>query len=108
SGYLPNTILAVPVVADGEVIGVLELLDRQGAPSYSLTDMDLLGQFAALCASALVQRRGDALQAAIIGQTLRALGGLPEGVAAALADRAQAFTDRVAADPAAQRAQTLA
>jgi signal transduction protein with GAF and PtsI domain len=31
SGYLPTTILAVPVIsADGTSVGVLELLDRQG------------------------------------------------------------------------------
>ncbi len=108
AGYLPNTILAVPVMADGEVIGVLELLDRQGAPTYGLADMELLGQFAALCAGALVQRRAETLQAAIIGRALQALGGLPEDAATALAARAQAFAERVAADPAAQRARRLA
>ncbi len=108
SGYLPNTILAVPVVADGEVIGVLELLDRQGAPSYSLADMDLLGHFATLCASALIQRRADTLQATIIGQALHALTGLPDEAATTLSERTQAFANRVAADPAAQRARTLA
>lgn len=108
SGYLPNTILAVPVVTDGEVIGVLELLDRQGAPTYSLADMELLGQFAGLCAGALAQRRGEVLQAAIIGRVLQALSGLPDEAATALATRAQAFTDQVSADPAARRARILA
>jgi GAF domain-containing protein len=108
SGYLPNTILAVPVMADGEVIGVLELLDRQGAPTYGLADMELLGQFAALCAGALVQRRAETLQAAIIGRALQALGGLPDEAATALAARAQTFAERVTADPAAQRARRLA
>jgi GAF domain-containing protein len=108
-GYLPNTILAVPVAeADGSVIGVLELLDRQGAPTFSLDDMELLGRFAELCSLALAQRRAHAIHAALIGRSLAALGGLSPEVQRGLADRIERFAARVAADPVARRAHVLA
>ncbi len=109
SGYLPTTILAVPVTAaDGSVAGVLELLDRQGTPTFSLGDMELLGRFAELCALALEQRRTDALHADLIGRALITLGGLSPEARRALSNRVETLADRVAADPAARRARELA
>ncbi len=109
SGYLPTTILAVPVVgADGVSVGVLELLDRQGQPTYSLADMELLGRFAELAALALEQRRAQAARAALLGQALAALGGLSPEATRELADRTDAFAARAAADPAGRRALDLA
>jgi GAF domain-containing protein len=108
AGYLPTTILAVPVTdADGAVIAVLELLDRQGAPTFSLADMELLGQFAGLCAIALERRRAEALAADLIGRALVLAGGLPAEAQQALAAPVQALADRVAADPVARRARAL-
>lgn len=108
-GYLPNTILAVPVTdAEGSVIGVLELLDRQGAPTYGLDDMELLGRFAELCSLALAQRRAHALHTALIGRSLAALGGLSPEAQRHLADHIERFAARTAADPVARRAQVLA
>lgn len=109
SGYLPSTILAVPVTAaDGAVIGVLELLDRQGRDGFSLADMELLGQFAELCALAIAQRRTEAVQAELIGRVVAALSGIPPEPASNLAARLESFAARVATDPAAGRARTLA
>lgn len=109
SGYLPTTILAVPVAdADGGVVGVLELLDRQGQPTYSLADMELLGRFGELCALALEQRRTRDVHAALVGRSLAALGGLPEEARRGIAARLETFTVQAAADPAARRAMALA
>lgn len=109
SGYLPTTILAVPVTdADGGVVGVLELLDRQGQPTYSLADMELLGRFGELCALALEQRRAQAVHAALVGRSLAALGGLPEEARRGIAGRLDAFAAQAAADPTARRALALA
>jgi GAF domain-containing protein len=109
SGYLPSTILAVPVTdAEGAVIGVLELLDRQGGDGFSLADMELLGQFAELCALAIAQRRTEAIQAELIGRVLTALSGIPPDPASSLSARLETFAARVAADPAAGRARALA
>ena len=109
TGFLPDTILAVPVTtADGTVLGVLELLDRQGAPSFSLDDMDLLGWFARLAGLALDLRRAHAVRAVLTGQTLAALVGLPDDVRRRLEPRLMAFAEQVAADPVAQRTLALA
>lgn len=110
-GYLPNTILAVPVfaVADPDhVVGVIELLDRQSQPTYSLADMELLGLFATQVSQLLAQRRSDDLFASLIGHALSSLGGLPPEAERALTDRVTTLAASVAADPATRRAVALA
>lgn len=57
-GYHPRTILAVPIAADGAILGVLELFDRQETPTFGLGDMTLLGMFAQQVAFTLEQRPG--------------------------------------------------
>jgi GAF domain-containing protein len=56
-GYIPQTILCVPLYLNGSVIGVLELLDKAGDEPFSSGDMDLLARFANLAALALDQSR---------------------------------------------------
>lgn len=48
TGFLPTSIMAAPLVADGECIGVLEVLDRHtvGEVGRELDDMELLGLLA--------------------------------------------------------------
>lgn len=65
TGYLPSSIMAAPLISDGECIGVLEVLDRHtseaGEPSRELGDMELLGLLAtqaALGLTLLRQRSG--------------------------------------------------
>lgn len=57
TGYLPSSIMAAPLISDGECIGVLEVLDRYtsaaGAPTRELEDMELLGLIASQAALAL-------------------------------------------------------
>ena len=43
TGYVPDSIMAAPLIRDGECIGVLEVLDRGSLPRGDLTDVDLLG-----------------------------------------------------------------
>lgn len=52
-GYTPHSILCCPLVYNDEVIGVLELLDRKGAPAYSPEDIETLWYFANQAAIAL-------------------------------------------------------
>jgi len=53
TGYVPRSIAAVPLT-DGEVpVGVLQVLDKRGSPSFSLRDMELLAVFARQAAAAI-------------------------------------------------------
>ena len=55
AGYHPETLLCVPLLADDDVVGVLELLDRQDGAPFDLRDMQLAIQFARVAVSALEQ-----------------------------------------------------
>lgn len=109
SGYLPTTILAVPVVnQDGSTIGVLELLYRQGQPTSSLTDMELLGLFAQQVAIVLDFRRSQASVGALVGQTPATIGGVSPAMAIRITEQAARFAARVEADPISRRTAELA
>ena len=57
TGYVPQSILAVPLIVQEEVEGVLEVLDKANAASFGLDDMDLLSLFARPAAVAVEQAR---------------------------------------------------
>lgn len=107
-GYAPGTILCVPLFYDEEVIGVLELLDREGAPSYGAPDMETLGLFANQAAVAIEQSRAQCDLAALLGGVLGSLGGLPDHRREGLREGAQAFVEGVEEDAAHRRALDLA
>jgi GAF domain-containing protein len=75
TGYVPNGLMAVPLLAEERALGVLEVLDRSG-PAFTLAEMNLLGLFANQAAVGL-----DLLQRA--RKAKAALGG--EGDLAAVA-----------------------
>lgn len=68
TGYVPRSIMAAPLICDGDCIGVLEVLDRDSRPRSDLGDMASLGLLAIEMATVLeliVQLRGsDAERAA--------------------------------------------
>ena len=47
TGYVPRTVLAVPLVDGVEMIGVLELLDRRDGMPFDLTDVEAATRMAA-------------------------------------------------------------
>jgi GAF domain-containing protein len=55
TGYVPQSILAMPLISDDRVIGVMEVLDKIDQASFGLRDMDLLGIFARQAAIAIDQ-----------------------------------------------------
>jgi GAF domain-containing protein len=61
TGYVPTTIMAAPLVADGECVGVIEVLDRHanrdGDPARELDDIELLGLIATQAALSLALLR---------------------------------------------------
>jgi GAF domain-containing protein len=46
TGYVPRSLLAVPLVDDSGVLGVLEILDRRDGGSFGLRDIELASVFA--------------------------------------------------------------
>jgi GAF domain-containing protein len=67
TGYVPQGLMAVPLLHDERALGVLEVLDRQS--HFTLAEMELLGMFASQAAIALdllqrVREAEDALSGA--------------------------------------------
>jgi len=53
TGYVPQSITAVPLLHGDRTLGVLEVLDRPSRPDDALKELDLLGIFATQAAVAL-------------------------------------------------------
>jgi GAF domain-containing protein len=53
TGYVPNGLMAVPLLEEEHVLGVLQVLDRPQRARFSLQEMELLGLFASQAAIAL-------------------------------------------------------
>lgn len=55
TGYVPESILATPLLSGDRTIGVMEVLDKINASSFGVQDMELLGMFARQAALAIDQ-----------------------------------------------------
>jgi GAF domain-containing protein len=53
TGYVPQGLMAVPLLHEERALGVLQVLDRPQRSRFSLQEMDLLGLFASQAAVAL-------------------------------------------------------
>jgi GAF domain-containing protein len=53
TGYIPQNVMAVPLLHEERALGVLEVLDRPEDAAFSLSQMELLGLFANQAAIAL-------------------------------------------------------
>jgi len=105
-GYTPESILCVPLFYHDQIIGVLELLDKEGAPSFSVTDMENLGLFANQAGIAIEQSRTNQNLAALLGEALKTIGGASEGQR--MQERARAYAERLEEDAGFVRALDLA
>jgi GAF domain-containing protein len=95
TGYVPRSILAVPLVDDSGVLGVLEVLDRRGGGAFELRDLDLAAVFARQAAVAIRASRVERDVAELLRQVLgRLASGAPAGETDA--DHGAAVTDAVA------------
>jgi GAF domain-containing protein len=66
TGYVPEGLMAVPLLHDERALGVLEVLDRQSR--FTLEEMELLGLFATQAAIALdLLQRARQAEAALTG-----------------------------------------
>ena len=59
TGYVPRSLLAVPLQAEDHVLGVLEVLDRRGDGGFDLRDLTVAGVFARQAATAIEVSRTD-------------------------------------------------
>jgi diguanylate cyclase (GGDEF)-like protein len=60
SQFRTRGILAVPMVFQGATVGVIELVSAEGAPPFTLAQLELLAPFADLAAAALTNARAHA------------------------------------------------
>ncbi len=64
TGYVPNTLLAVPLLHGGRSIGVLTILDRKDGGAYGVRDLERAGLFADLIVTVLGPGDDDETEAA--------------------------------------------
>jgi GAF domain-containing protein len=107
-GYIPKNILCVPLFYSDQVIGVLELLDKEGAAHFSPEDMEALGLFANQAAVAIEQSRNHGRLEALVTGFIQSLGGIPESQRQSLAERAAGFASSISNDPVYLRSLELA
>jgi signal transduction protein with GAF and PtsI domain len=116
TGYVPRSIVAVPLVDEHGTIGVLEVLDKRDEVAFSLRDIELASVFARQAAVAISASRVERDVASLLATVVAALvgpepAGVDEIVAAATAglegeegSRLWALVEQVArvrrADPA--------
>src|SRR5262245_33546048 len=105
-GYVPNSIVCVPLFYESAVIGVLELLDKEGAASFDDGDIATLSLFANQAAIAIgqarVQESTDGLVAAILHSSLA------DGTGDGLDDDIRAFSASLEGDEEFRRSLRLA
>ncbi|HNB53291.1 MAG TPA: GAF domain-containing protein, partial [Anaerolineales bacterium] len=66
-GYIPSSILAVPLMCGENLIGVIEILDKLNGETFNLKDIELLALFARQAASAIEQAQNlEQVQSALI------------------------------------------
>ena len=74
TGYVPRSIAAVPLLGEEGTVGVLQVLDKRGSPSFSLRDMELLAIFATQATAAITATRVQRDTARLLTEVLGQLG----------------------------------
>ncbi len=96
TGYVPTSIVAVPLVDERGTIGVLQVLDKRDSIAFSLRDVELASVFARQAAIAISASRVERDTAALLSEVARRLaegeegGGLDDAALAGLVDAAGA------------------
>jgi GAF domain-containing protein len=95
TGYVPNSILASPLLAGDRVIGVMEVLDKINEPSFGIQDMELLALFSNQAALAINQScQMDSINQAVVSGLRRLVleeKSIPSGELLHLLDNASNF-----------------
>lgn len=98
TGYVPRSIVAVPLLDDQGTIGVLQVLDKRTAAAFSLRDVELAGVFARQASVAIRASRVERDTAALLATILRRLAAAGEGAAGADGDETGAGAGDADAD----------
>jgi GAF domain-containing protein len=106
-GYRPRNILCVPLQHDDTVIGVLELLDKQDAPSFSQDDMVALSRFAELAALAIQNSELVRDQSALLMRVVSSIPGGSGAQRSRLQEQTGGFEARGRQDPTFQQVQNI-
>ena len=107
-GFMPKNILCVPLFFHDQVIGVLELLDKEGASTFSAADMESIGLFANLAGVAIEQSRNHSRVGAMVLDLIRAVDGEPDYDRHGLTQRARNFTTELGAQSGFRNSLALA
>ena len=75
TGYVPRSIVAVPLVDEHGTIGVLEVLDKRTEAAFSLRDIELASVFAQQAAVAISASRVERDVASLLATVVAALAG---------------------------------
>ena len=92
TGYIPRSIAAAPLFDEHGTLGVLQVLDKRGSPTFSLADMELLAVFASQATVAIAAARVQRDTARLLRSVLATIGpelsddDVEELVSAATAD----------------------
>jgi GAF domain-containing protein len=73
TGYLPRSVVAVPLLDDEGSIGVLEVLDKRSAAAFDLRDIELASVFARQATVAIRASRIERDAAALLSSALTAI-----------------------------------
>ena len=108
--YVPQTMLCMPLRYGDDVIGVIQLLDKEGGQPFTPGDMETLGRFAEQAAVAIEQSRISRNLSSIFVSVLQTLrdGHEDPAVIEALARQATDFLDQTEATEVFRDALTLA
>jgi GAF domain-containing protein len=74
TGYVPRSVVAVPLLDDEGSIGVLEVLDRRSQAAFDLRDIELASVFARQAAVAIRASRLERDAAALLASALTTIG----------------------------------
>ncbi len=79
TGYVPRSLVAVPLVDDEGILGVLEVLDKRGGSSFDLRDVELATVFARQATVAIRSSRIERDTASLLRSVLAAAAPAPPG-----------------------------
>lgn len=71
TGYVPRSIAAVPLLTGDETVGVLQVLDKHTAPTFTMHDMELLAVFASQAGAAIAATRVQRDLPTLLADSLR-------------------------------------